>query len=112
MESMIIISIYVALSLILLTYVVYRFKTDKPEGNKRHPLYPLVSNPTDPTFPINKTSITFYIFMFAGILGVLLQLINESSDIAIPNVALVALQACLPISLFLFIILKAKAHEK
>ena len=36
---------------LLLIYVVYRFKTDKPDGSARHPLYPFVSKRTDTTFP-------------------------------------------------------------
>jgi hypothetical protein len=99
------------LGLILVVYVAYRFTTDKAGNDKRHMLYPLVSNPTDPTLPTSKLALLCYLFMLAGIAGVILQLINETGMFTITPLALNSLQACIPVGVILFIILKVKSCE-
>ena len=96
------------LGIILIAYVVYRIVTDKHGNHKQHALYPLVSNPTDPTLPTNKLALFSYLFMLAGISGVLLQLINDTGLVQIKSIALTSLQACIPIGLILFFIFKVK----
>ena len=103
-----IIIVWGILGLILIAYVVYRFATDKADSNKRHILYPLISKPTDPTLPTSKLALLCYLFMLAGISGVILQLINETGVFSITTLALTSLQACIPIGVILFIVLKIK----
>ena len=112
MEQMSILIIWGVLAFIVIAYVIYRFVTDKPTGNKQHPLYPLVSNPSDPTIPTSKLALFCYLFILAGISGILLQLIHETGAISITPLALTSLQACIPIGVILFIILKVKRRAQ
>lgn len=98
--------IWGVLALILVAYVTYRIATDRPGSNKYHILYPLVSNPTDPALPTNKLTLFCYLFMLAGIAGVILQIIHETGIFTITPLALISLQACIPIGVILFFITK------
>ena len=51
MEVIGIIYVWAVLVLVVLGYVIYRLVTDKRTADKKHPLYPLVSYPTDGLFP-------------------------------------------------------------
>ena len=107
-----IIIIWGVLALILIAYVIYRITTDKHESNKQHALYPFVSNSGDPALPTNKLALLCYLFIVAGIAGVLLQLAHETGVLTITPLALTSLQACIPIGVMLFFIIKVKSREQ
>ncbi|PCJ33704.1 MAG: hypothetical protein COA75_14840 [Cellvibrionales bacterium] len=110
MNPMPIIIIWGALALVLITYVIYRFTTDKSGNKKKHALYPFVSNSSDPALPSNKLELFCYFFISAGIAGILLQLAQETNLLTITPLALRSLQACIPIGVILFFIVKVKGR--
>ena len=60
--------------------MVYRLITDKEKGGKKHPLYPLYSNPDDPMFPKsdNKIGWVIYLLLLVPIIYVIGTLVNET----------------------------------
>lgn len=66
----------------IVIYVIYRLVTDRPSGEKRHPLYPMVSNPTDRMFPekgdyLSWVGYVLVIVGFAGLIGVIFIELTE-----------------------------------
>lgn len=76
---MLIIYVWAVLSVVLIGYVVYRIFTDRKSDGKRHPLYPLVSNPTDGMFPAKGKSWIGYLLAFVALLVLLIKLLHEVS---------------------------------
>jgi hypothetical protein len=51
------------LSLVIIGYVIYRIFTDHKSDAKQHWLYPLVSNPTDGTFPAKGKFLSWALYL-------------------------------------------------
>ena len=79
MGTILIIYIWGILSFIIIGYVVYRLFIDRKSSEKQHWLYPLVSNPTDGTFPEKGKYLSWalYLFLFIGMFIFLLNLYYE-----------------------------------
>ena len=77
---------------VLVAYVVYRFVTDRSKGSQRHPLYPLVSRPTDPSFPAQGAWIQWaaYICLLAVPCGLLGALASDMDIISAPWSGMIA----------------------
>jgi len=87
-----VIVVWAALCAVLAGYVIYRFATDKAKDSRRHPLYPLVSRPADPSFPARGSWMEWaaYVSFLAIPLGVLGGLASELGLIAAPWSGVVA----------------------
>ena len=59
------------LAVVLVGYVTLRLVTDRRSDEKRHYLYPLVSNPTDGMFPDRRNIVGWiaYILLLVGLVG-------------------------------------------
>ena len=81
-----IIGIWVLLCAVLIGYVSYRFLTDRAKESSRHPLFPLVSRPTDPTFPPHGAWLEWlsYVSLMAVPCGLLGALASEMGLISAP----------------------------
>ncbi len=78
-----IIIIWVFLLIIIIGYVVYRLFTDKEKEGKKHFLYPLNSNPSDPMFPkaSNKLELVAYLAITLSIFGSIVFVFIDINDI-------------------------------
>jgi hypothetical protein len=87
-----VLGIWALLCAVLVGYVIYRFVTDRPNDSQRHPLYPLVSRPTDPTFPAPGAWMRWaaYICLLAVPCGVLGALATDMNLIAAPWSGMIA----------------------
>lgn len=79
MEMMSLLLIWAALMGIVVIYVAYRLLTDRPRGDKRHALYPLVSRPSDPAFPGRRDILGWiaYLLLLLGVIGFLVGIYIE-----------------------------------
>ena len=70
-EQILVILVWAILAGVLVAYVTYRFVTDRRTDEKRHFLYPLVSNPTDGMFPYRRNIVGWiaYILLLIGMVG-------------------------------------------
>jgi len=75
-----IIIIWAVLLIVVIGYVIYRVSTDKEKDGKKHPLYPLNSNPGDPMFPKpeNKIGWVIYLLLLLPVVYVIGMLVNEN----------------------------------
>lgn len=87
MEStVLVITTWAVLCLVLVAYVVYRILTDRPSGATRHPLYPLVSNSGDGMIPKKEPLLLAgYVSLVLALIGLLAELyldvVNKDSTI-------------------------------
>jgi len=81
-----ILAIWALLCALLVGYVIYRIVTDRTKGASRHPLFPLVSRSSDPTFPPQGAWLEWasYIFLLAVPCGLLGALASEVGLISAP----------------------------
>ena len=87
-----VIVIWALLCAVLAVYVVYRFVTDRPTDSQRHRLYPLVSRPTDPSFPARGAWIEWaaYICLLAVPCGLLSALATDMDLLSAPWSGMIA----------------------
>jgi len=87
-----VIVVWAVLCAVLAGYVIYRFATDQAKDSRRHPLYPLVSRPTDPSFPARGAWMEWaaYVSFLAVPLGVLGSLASELDLISTPWSGMIA----------------------
>jgi hypothetical protein len=107
------IAVWAVLCLVVVGYVVYRFVTDKADGSPRHPMYPLVSKPTDRSFPLGSAWLEWiaYICLLLGLAGLLVVLASESGLMARPqHVVDIAGPAAL-LGILLLVIARARARR-
>ena len=70
-EHILIIIIWMLLAVLMVGYVTFRIVTDRRSDEKRHILYPLVSNSTDGMFPDRRNIVGWiaYILLLVGMIG-------------------------------------------
>jgi len=81
------IAVWAVLCLVVVGYVMYRFITDKADGSPQHPMYPLVSKPTDRSLPPGSAWLEWvaYVCLLLGLAGLLVVLASESGLISRPQ---------------------------
>jgi hypothetical protein len=81
-----VIVIWAVLCAVLAGYVVFRFVTDRAGDSQRHRLFPLVSHPTDRTFPPKGAWLEWvaYICLLAVPCGLLVALASDIGLISVP----------------------------
>lgn len=74
------IGVWVVLCLVVVGYVAYRFMSDMRDGSPQHPLYPLVSKPTDRSLPTSGAWLEWLAYgcLMLGLAGLLVVLASES----------------------------------
>jgi len=80
-----VITVWAALCVVLVGYIIYRFMTDRADGSPHHRLYPLISRPTDPAFPVKGAWLMWaaYICLMAVPASILVALASEVGLISV-----------------------------
>ena len=81
-----ILAVWALLCAVLVAYVIHRFLTDRAKGTSRHPLFPLVSRSSDPSFPPEGAWLEWvsYVFLLTVPCGLLGALASELGLISAP----------------------------
>jgi hypothetical protein len=81
------IGVWLVLCLVLVAYVAYRFISDRPDSSPQHPMYPLVSKPTDRSLPKSGAWLEWVAYgcLLLGLAGLLVVLASESGLVPRPQ---------------------------
>lgn len=107
------IAVWAVLCLVVVCYVIYRFVADKVDGSPQHPMYPLVSKPTDRSLPSGSAWLEWiaYVCLLLGLAGLLVVLASESGLIPrSPHVVNIAGPAA-ALGILLLVIARVRARR-
>lgn len=87
MDAIPLIIVWAILGIVVLIYVVYRLATDSRSTEKKHALYPFVSNSGDGALPEKGDFLSWsgYGLVVLGLVGFLVNLYLEVMDRALPS---------------------------
>jgi hypothetical protein len=107
------IAVWAVLCLVLVGYVVYRFMTDKANGSPQHPMYPLISRPTDHRLPAAHAWLEWaaYVCLLLGLAGLLVVLASDSNLMHRPQHVVEIAGPAAALGILLLVIARVRARR-